>query len=134
VSTYPQVTFGGSKSARENGLADSGSALLLPVEAAWGAGPISLNAELGYQAGHGDAEVVYGLALAHQAGPSLGLLGECHGSGDTDLGGLGVLCGVGLRWGLHQAVGVLAAFSAGVAGSAEDRPDNRACTGVQLRW
>ena len=134
ISTYPQVTLGGSESSLAKGLADSGSAVLLPIEVAWRAGPLSLGAELGYQRGQGEAEMVYGLALAHRARPSLELLGECHGSGDAEFTGLGVLCGAGFRWERCQVVSVLAALSAGVAGSAEHRPDRRLYTGVQLRW
>jgi len=134
VSMYPQITLEGSESAGAKGLADSGTTVLIPVEVAWRTGPLSLGAELGYQRGQGDAELVYGIALAHRARPTLEFLGECHGSGGADLTGLGLLCGAGLRWGLWQAVSVLAALSAGLAGSPEHRPDHRLYAGVQLRW
>ncbi len=134
VSTYPQLTLGRSESAQEKGIAESKTEVLLPIEIAWDAGPASLNAEVGYQRGEGTEEILYGLALAHEARPSLELLGECHGSGDADLTDQGVLCGVGFRWKLQQTMSVLGAFAAGVAGSVEDRPDHRVYGGVQLRW
>lgn len=134
VSTYPQVALEGSEGARARGLADSGTGVLLPVEVAWRVGPLSLGAEVGLQHGQGETEMVYGLAVAHQALNSLELLGECHGGGDTHFTGIGLLCGAGLRWRVGQSVSVLAALAAGVAGSVERRPDHRLYTGVQLRW
>jgi hypothetical protein len=134
VSTYPQLTLGGSESAGMKGVADRETTLLMPVEVAWNVGPVSLNAEVGYQRGQGSSELVYGLALAREAGRALELLGECHGSGNTDLTEQGVLCGVGFRWVLQRTVGLLVAYATGVIGSAEDRPDHRLYSGVQLRW
>lgn len=134
VSTYPQVTLSGSERSQSKGLADSGTTLFMPVEIAWVAGPVALNAEVGYQAGPGTAELVYGLALAHQANPSLELLGECHGGGEADLSHQGVLCGAGFRWEPLRALCLLLAFTTAVAGSADDRADHRLYSGVQLRW
>jgi hypothetical protein len=134
VSTYPQSDLGRSDSAKDKGIAESETELLLPVEIAWDPGPVALNVEVGYQHGAGPDQVVYGLALARLVPPSLELLGECHGSGDTDLTGQGVRCGLGFRWTLARAASVMGAFADGVAGSAEDRPDYRLFGGVQLRW
>jgi hypothetical protein len=134
ASTYPQLALGRSESASEKGIAESDTELLLPIEIAWDAGPAALNMEVGYQHAAGSDEVVYGLALAHEARPSLELLVECHGSGAMDLTRQGVLCGLGFRWKLQQAASLMGAFAAGIAGSAEDRPDHRMYGGVQLRW
>jgi hypothetical protein len=134
VSTYPQLTLGGSGRALANGVADAGTALLIPLQIAWDAGPVALNADVGYQRGQGDPEIEYGLALARQLRPTLELLGECHGGGDSDFSRQGVLCGGGFRWDLEAAATLLAAFAAGVAGSVEDRPDHRFYGGMQLRW
>jgi hypothetical protein len=131
---YPQLALGRSEDASEKGIAQSDTELLLPIEIAWDVGPVVLNMELGYQHAEESDEIVYGLALAREARPSLELLGECHGSGDTDLTSQGVLCGLGFRWKLEEAVSLMGAFAAGVAGSAEDRPDRRVFGGVQLRW
>jgi hypothetical protein len=133
VSTYPQVTLEGSESSRTKGVADSGTTLLLPVEIAWDRGPVAVNAEVGYQRGEGATELVYGLALARRL-PALELLGECHGTADSEFAHQGVLCGLGFRWDLGAAVSLLAAYAAGVAGSVEDRPDHRLYAGLQLRW
>jgi hypothetical protein len=119
ASTYPQLALGRSESASEKGIAESDTELLLPIEIAWDAGPAALNMEVGYQ---------------HAARPSLELLVECHGSGAMDLTRQGVLCGLGFRWKLQQAASLMGAFAAGIAGSAEDRPDHRMYGGVQLRW
>jgi hypothetical protein len=134
VSTYPQAALGRSESASDEGIADSETEILLPVQIAWDTGPVALNVEVGYQHSASSDEVEYGLALGHLARPSLELLGECHGSGDTDFTGQGVLCGVGFRWTVERAVSVLGAYAAAVAGAAEDRPDSRLFGGVQLRW
>jgi hypothetical protein len=134
VSTYPQLDLGRSQTAQEKGIAESAADFLLPIETAWSTGPAALNVEVGYQHGAGSDQIVYGLAVAHDPAPWLELLGECHGSGDTDLTHQGMLCGLGFRWKLQQAVSLMGAFAAAVAGSVEDRPDHRAYGGVQLRW
>ena len=134
VSTFPQFTFGRSASAREKGIAESDGEFLIPIEVAWIAGPVALNADLGYQNAAGSEEIIYGLAVARGIPPSLELLGECHGSGDIDLTHQGVLCGLGFRWKVQQAISLMGAFAAAVAGAAEDRSDYRGYGGVQLRW
>lgn len=134
ISTYPQAALEGSRGARARGVADPGTAVLLPLEVAWDLGTVSLGAEVGYQHVEDDSELVYGLAIAHEARPWLELLGECHGGGDTHFTGIGLLCGVGLRGRIAQSVSILAALAAGVAGSRERRPDRRVYSGVQLRW
>jgi hypothetical protein len=134
LSTYPQLTLGGSEDATSKGIADSGTAVLLPVEAAWDLGPVSLNAEAGYLGKQDADEIVYGLAIAHAPWASLELLGECHGGGAADLSGQGVLCGAGFRLAPARGIGLLVALSFAVAGSAEDRPGHRLYSGVQLRW
>ena len=134
VSTFPQFTFGRSASAQDQGIAESDAEFLIPLEVAWIAGPVALNADMGYQNAAGAEEIIYGLALARGIPPSAELLGECHGSGDIDLTHQGVLCGLGFRWKLEQAASLMGAFAVAVAGSAEDRPDHRAYGGVQLRW
>jgi hypothetical protein len=133
VSTYPQVTLQGAESARAKDLAES-EAVLVPLEIAWQSEPLSINAELGYEIGRHESEMVFGLALGRRVGRRVELLGECHGSASTDLGEIGMLCGAGFRYALHHAVSALAAFTAGVFGSEEDRPDYRVYTGVQVRW
>jgi hypothetical protein len=134
VSSYPSVALGGSASARAKGVADSGATLLMPIEIAWNAGPVSLDAEVGYQRGQGATTLVYGLAVARDVRSSLELLGECHGAANSALAEQGALCGAGLRWAAESAMSVLAAFATAVAGRAKDRPDHRLYTGVQLRW
>lgn len=134
VSTYPQLTLGGSESAGIKGVADRRTTFLLPVEVTWGLGQVSVNGEIGYERGQDASEIVYGLALAHEAAPSLELLGECHGNGRTDFTKQGVLCGVGFRWEMVRTIRLLGAYAIGVMGSAEDRPDHRFYGGVQLQW
>ena len=134
LSTYPQLTLGGSESASDKGVAEAETALLMPIEVAWDAGPVSLNADLGYQNGDGPAQLMYGLAVARALRPTLEVLGECHGSSNTAFEEHGVLCGGGFRWALANAASILGAFATGVAGSVEDRPDRRWYAGVQLRW
>lgn len=130
----PQFTFGRSASAREKGIAEADAEFLIPIEVAWIAGPVALNADLGYKNAAGSEEIIYGLAVARGIPPSLELLGECHGSGDIDLTRQGVLCGLGFRWKVQQAISLMGAFAAAVAGSTEDRSDYRGYGGVQLRW
>ena len=133
VSTYPQVTIGGLERARASGLADP-TGLFLPAEIAWASRQLAVNAELGYALSAEAPELVFGLALGHRAGASLELLGECHGSGDSDLSGTGMRCGGGARWDLRRSATALHAFGVGVLGTAAERPGERVYTGLQLRW
>jgi len=133
VSTYPQVTVGGFERERANGLADP-TGIFLPIEVAWASHPVSVNAEMGYELSQGESEVVFGLALGHQATTVLELLGECHGSGGGDFSGTGVLCGGGARWDVGPSATALLAITIGVVGSAGERADERVYTGMQLRW
>lgn len=134
IATYPQVILEGVESSRAKGLADSGTAVLLPIEVGWRLGVLSLGAEVGYQRDQGETEMVYGLAVARQVRPSLELVGECHGRGAADFSDLGGLCGAGVRWELQPRTIALVALEAGVGGSAERRPDHRLYAGAQLRW
>jgi hypothetical protein len=134
VAVYPQVTLEGIESSRANGLADSGTAMLFPIEVAWVTGPLSLGTEVGYESSPGDDEMVYGLAVALEARPSLELLSECHGSAAADLTEAGMLCGAGFRWALQPSAVALVALEAGVAGPVERRPDHRLYAGAQLVW
>jgi hypothetical protein len=84
---------------------------------------------MGYEVSQGESEVAFGLALGHQATPSLELLGECHGSG-SDFSGTGMLCGGGARWDFGPSATALLAITIGVLGSAAERM----YTGMQLRW
>jgi hypothetical protein len=133
LSTYPQVTLGGSERARGEGLADP-ARLLLPVELAWYPGPLSLGAEVGYELGEGAPELVFGLAVSRTAGRSLELLGECHAGGGTEVRDLGFLCGAGFRWELRRTLSALGAFGVAVGGPAASGPDRRWYSGAQLRW
>lgn len=133
ASTYPQVTFGGSDRTRAEGIAES-ETVFLPLELAWYPGPVSLDAEVGYELGDGSPEMVFGLAVSRLAGRWLELLGECHAGGGTDLGDLGFRCGAGFRWELRQSLSALGAFGVRVGGPEGSGPDQRWYTGAQLRW
>jgi len=49
VSTYLQAAIARSESARDKGIAESETEILLPIEIAWETGPVALNLEVGYQ-------------------------------------------------------------------------------------
>jgi hypothetical protein len=134
LSTYPQLTLAGSQGSIARGVADSSTAIFLPVEVAWPLGPLGLGAEIGFSHLSGESELVFGLAAAGGPFPSLELLGECHGSAGTDLSRGGLICGAGGRWELAPLISILSAIEAGVAGASDTRPDLRLYTGAQLRW
>jgi hypothetical protein len=134
ISTYPQFTLAASRDAASKGLADSGSAVLLPIEIAWSMGSLSLAAELGYLREQDVSELTYGLVVATQALPPIELVSECHATGEIQFTGIGVLCGAGVRWELGPPISVLSALEMGVAGPAQSRNERRLYAGVQLRW
>ena len=133
ISTFPQLTFPGSRSASAKGVADAETSVLLPVEIAWPLGPVRLNAEAGWERSGDASAFIFGLAASRLARRWLELLGECHGESDTGFAGVGVLCGFGARGDVGPPLSLLAALAWGVSGPADRRLDRRIYAGVQLR-
>jgi hypothetical protein len=133
VSTYPQVSFAGSRGAVARGVADAETSVLLPVEVAWPVGPVHLDVDAGWERADGASGFIFGLAVSRLARPWLELLGECHAEAGAELDGVGTLCGGGGRAQLGPLVTLLAAFGWGVSGPEDRRLDRRIYAGVQLR-
>ena len=133
VSTFPQVTFPGSRSASAKGVADAETSVLLPIQVAGPVGPVRLNADAGWKRSDHASAFSFGLAAARMAWPWLELLGECHGEADTRFNGVGLLCGLGARGELGPPASLLAAFAGGVAGPEDRRLNRRIYVGAQLR-
>ena len=133
ISTFPQLTLPGSRSASARGVADAETSVLLPVQVAWPLGPLRLNADAGWERSGGASALIFGLAGSRLARPWLELLGECHAEADTGISGVGVLCGFGARGEVGSSMRLLGALAWGVSGPADRRLDRRIYAGAQLR-
>ncbi len=81
VSTYPQVEFGcpGSNSSH-NGLADTGTSYLLPIEFVHGFGEFDINFELGrwFRPAQQKDTWIAGFVLTHEVRKGFELIAELH--------------------------------------------------------
>jgi hypothetical protein len=129
VSIYPQLTFGGRRSAVERGLAEDDAELLLPFQFQKDFGWGKANLEMGYAFGDdGEDEWIYGLAVGREVARGVELLAEVNGTSprarQTEL-----IANLGGRWSLGEDVRLL--FSAGRGFAAADAPDVLAYFGFQ---
>jgi hypothetical protein len=113
VSMYPQLEFNnpGSSSA-DRGIAEKGTQLLLPLQAAKGFGPFGVNVELGYTIrDSSDDELIYGVAFSYEVSDRMELLGELFGTSVVNLKEHQLLFDLGTRYKLTDHYVLL--FSAG---------------------
>ena len=125
MSFYPQVEFNNPTKSVRRGLVESGTNVLLPVEAARHFGPFEVAAELGYQfTQHQDDQWIYGVAAAYPLSKSLELIGELHGVSDQDFGRNDLLCNVGTRWQFADGLTLLLSVGRSLR-DLEDSPSDR---------
>src|SRR5215216_4105629 len=98
MSTYPQIEVNNPKSLRREFI-ESGTNLLLPIEAAKSFGKWEVGAEIGYQfIQHGDDQWIYGIAVGYPLTKQLELLAEIHGTADQDFSRHDPLFNLGTRY------------------------------------
>ena len=133
-SFYPQVEFNTSANSVRRGLVESGTNVLLPVEAARHFGPFEVAAEVGYQfTQHQDDEWIYGVAAAYPLSKKLELLGEIHGVSDQEFGHNDLLCNVGTRWEFAEGLTLLLSVGRSLR-DLEDSPELLVYAGIQFNF
>jgi hypothetical protein len=136
ISTFPQIEIQGTKSAINQGLAESGNRFFLPLEVSHPLGPVNLNFEAGYffplNSPQSRNERILGLAMGHTISPRFEAIGEVYddkvmGSGTHD-----TTFDFGGRYEFHK--GLLLLFMAGrsFSGNASGQPEFLAYVGVQI--
>ena len=132
ISTYPQVEFNNPTRSVARGLVDAGTRVLVPIEVAKAAGPINLNAEVGYSVRHVSRTWIAGLAIGRQVTRRLELLGEVHhvhAASDTERE---KTFGLGGRLKVHPNVIVLLMAGRSLPGSSSNEPQFIAYGGLRF--
>ena len=113
VSTYPQYQFAPSSSAAHRGLAESGTAMLLPLEFVHGFEGGDVNVEVGRwvrPAGQGDSWIA-GLVLTHEVQKGVEVMAELHEEKAVNSAQQELIANLGGRWDMSETYTLL--FSAG---------------------
>jgi hypothetical protein len=133
MSTFPQVETGGSRLARENGIAQAGPRYFLPMEVTKKIGPLDVDFEAGYYfAGHGPKERILGLCAGRAVTERLELDAEVYDDRAFGAAPHSTTLDVGGRYKLRT--GMIALFMVGrsVNGFAAGQPEFMGYFGVQF--
>ena len=133
MSIFPQMETGGSRLARDKGIAQAGPRYLLPLEIAKNVGEVNLDAEAGYYvAGQGPKERILGFVAGRPVTQALELDAEIYDDRVYGVPQHSTTLNVGGRYRFTR--GIIALFMAGrsVDGFALGRPEFIGYTGVQL--
>jgi hypothetical protein len=134
MSVYPRLEANNPTKSVRRGLVESGTNLLLPLQAAKAFGPFEVGGEVGYQfVQHDDDQWIYGVAAAYPLSDKLELVAELHGVSDQDFARNDLLCNVGTHW--EFAEGLTLLFSIGRSlRDLEDSPDLLLYAGLQFNF
>ena len=112
MSTYPQLEIRTSASSARRGLIEQGAELRLPIEMSRKMGPVTFDAEVGYQFVQREKdEGVYGLALRREISKRLELLAEIHGIAKRHVADEELIVNIGGRFKMSKHYTLL--FSSG---------------------
>ena len=134
LSIYPQIEFENpGSSSSERGLADEGTALILPAQAHWDLGVFGATGELGYELREeGDDGWLGGLAFAYPLSDRADLLAEIHFEAERSLEESEGVFNLGSRLELATGCALLASAGTGLWSADGDRTDFLAYLGVQF--
>jgi hypothetical protein len=134
IATYPQVEVNVSRSSADKGLVERQPALLLPLSFAASFGPIAVNVEIGHEFRRGRKPLwIYGLALGHDFGEDLEILGEIFGETSARVSEIGSGWNLGARWKVGRGAILLLSAGGGFSGTAEEpRSRFQSYAGIQL--
>ncbi len=133
MSVFPQVETGGSRAARESGIAVPGPRYLLPFELTRKVGPLDIDVELGYYvAGHASGERIMGIAAGRPVTPRLELDAEIYNDHPDGGGPHTTTLDIGGRFKLRE--GLIALFMVGrsIDGFSQGQPLYMGYFGVQI--
>lgn len=134
ISTYPQVGFSLSRSSIQNGLAEPGTSILIPLQVQWDLEHFSVNMDSGliYQAGTNPAWLG-GVAIGKKCGENE-LLAELHGEGIFATHESNWIAQLGFRRNLSEQSTLLFAFGKTISASNSDRLSWTSYLGIQLHY
>jgi hypothetical protein len=133
VSTFPQFETAGSATAQRNGIAASGSRLLVPLEVAKTVGPVALDFEAGYYAPwHGPEERILGLVAGHAFTPRLELDTELYNDHVLGKTPQVITLDVGGRYKLHRGFVLLFMAGRSLNGNGPGQVEFMGYIGIQI--
>ena len=133
VSIFPQFELNGTMGAIRNGIAQSGTRFLMPMEIQRNVGPLELDFEVGYYFPiHGHQERIIGFAAGHNFTKRLEAIGEIYNDRAMGAEPHDTTWDLGTRYGFHK--GLILLFMAGrsFSGNASGQPNFLAYLGVQI--
>jgi hypothetical protein len=133
VSIFPQLELNGPAGAVRQGIAQSGTRFLLPVEIQKNVGPLELDFEAGYYFPfHGHEERIIGFSMGHTFTKTFELIGEVYN--DRAMGDLphDTTWDLGGRYSFHKGLVFLFMAGRSFSGNASGQPNFLAYIGVQI--
>jgi hypothetical protein len=135
LSTYPQLAFNNATRSVARGLADKGTRLFLPVEAAKKFGTVEVTSEVGYRIVQNEPdEWEYGLLFARQVTRRVELMGELHGTSLRTFRDGELFLNVGSRIQLAKKAVLLMSAGRTIDNFGGQGPQNIATFGIQLNF
>ena len=135
ISAYPQLEIRTSASSARRGLIEHGAELRLPIEISRELGPITIEAEVGYQFVQREKdELVYGLAVGREINKRLELLAEIHGTAKRDFADHEPIFNVGGRFKMSKHYTLLFSSGRSLRGAATGQPTLVAYAGWQFNF
>ncbi|HEY3122944.1 MAG TPA: transporter [Thermoanaerobaculia bacterium] len=123
LSLYPQIGLRAPAASRKRGLGEADRLYLLPLSARKKLGPVSANAEIGFEYRPRDEdEWIYGLAIGREVSKRLEVIGEVFGSSPLGSRQSDFLLNVGLRGSLNERLVLLLAAGAGLGSRTRETP------------
>src|SRR5438034_6944064 len=135
MSTYPQLEIRTSASSARRGLIEQGGELRLPVEIRRELGPVTINAEVGYQVVQREKdEVLYGLVVGGEINKRLELVGEIHGTAKRNFAGNELIFNVGGRFKMSKHYTLLFSTGRSLRRAVTGEPTLLAYVGCQFNF
>ena len=136
ISTYPQYQFAPSSSAAHRGLAETGTATLLPLEFVHGFAGGDVNVEVGRwirPAGQGDSWIA-GLVLTGEVKKGVEVMAELHDEKDVNSSQEELIANLGARWDLSDTYTLLASAGRDLRNTLTEKNTFLSYLGLQLHF
>ncbi len=123
LSLYPQAGLRAPAASRKRGLGETDRLYLLPLSAQKKLGPVSANAEIGFEyRPREEDEWIYGLAIGREVSKNVEVIGEVFGSRPLGIRRSEFLLNVGLRGRLSERLLLLVASGTGLGNRTREKP------------
>jgi hypothetical protein len=134
LSIYPQWEFNNPRSsAADRGLAEHGSAIILPIQFEKEVGPLTLVGEIGREFRRDGDSWLYGIAVGHDFTDRLAIGVELVGVADEHLSRSVLIANLGVTVGLTESTSLMVSVGRELHNHAEPRASMIGYIGIQWR-